>query len=141
MKRHLLLGVVTIWIGGNILINSVQYNEANPHVYAAPEEEPQEVQIKVFVNWTEERIIQEIETQAEQYGVSADIMKKVIKCESGYNPHALEDGGKSRGLSQIHSDYHSVTDEQAYDPAYAIEFLAKHLAQGKGYLWSCFRSI
>ena len=132
--------VLVVWIGG-MYYEWSQHNEEHPIVYAAEPEEPQEVLIAVKIDWTQERINQEIETQAHTYGVNADIMHKVIKCESNYNPNALGDGGKSRGLVQIHSGYHAVSDEDAYNPQYAIEFLAKHLAQGKGNLWSCFKKI
>lgn len=30
-------------------------------------------------------------------------------------------------------------DEMAYDPDFAIEFLAEKLSQKKGHLWSCYR--
>jgi hypothetical protein len=67
-------------------------------------------------------------------------MHTVINCESSYNPRALGDNGYSRGLVQIHSYYHpTVTDEMAYDPDFAIEFLAEKLQQGKGHLWTCYR--
>lgn len=126
-------------IGGNIIVNSEEYNKEHPIVYEALAEAPREVLIETKVEWTEERIKQEIDTVAEEYGVSPKVMHKIIKCESGYNPKALGDGGKSRGLVQIHSDYHDVSDEEAYDPKFAIEFLAKALREGKGNLWSCYK--
>jgi leucyl-tRNA synthetase len=105
-------------------------------------EEVKEVEIVVAVDWTKERIDQEIEAAALKHGVSAEVMRKVVKCESGYKINARGDGGHSRGLVQIHSTYHpTVTDEMADDPAFALEFLAEKLSQGKGSLWTCWRML
>lgn len=80
-----------------------------------------------------------INKKAEEYNVSAEVMKKVISCESGYNPNALGDFGYSRGLVQIHSKYHpDVTDDMAYNEEFAIDFLAQKLSEGRGSLWSCY---
>lgn len=112
---------------------------SQPIVYAAEPEEPRVIQLEVVTNWTRERIEKEIDTQAEKYGVSAEVMRTVVQCESQYNVKALGDHGHSRGLVQIHDGYHDVSDEDAYDPRFALEFLAKNLKQGKGHLWSCYR--
>ena len=83
-----------------------------------------------------------INEKADQFNVSAEIMTKVIACESGFNERALGDAGYSRGLVQIHSKYHpTVTDAQAYDAEFAVEFLAKSLADGKGSMWTCWRLL
>jgi hypothetical protein len=103
--------------------------------------EPEEVLIRIEIDWTRERIQKEIETVAVEYGVSAHTMASVINCESQYNTTALGDGGKSRGLVQIHSGYHAVSDEDAYNPAFAIRFLAEHLKEGDGHLWTCYRKL
>lgn len=82
------------------------------------------------------------EQQAHEMGVSSAVVKAVISCESGWNPEARGDGGYSRGLVQIHSQYHpDVTDEMADDPRYAITFLVEHLAAGQGNLWTCYRML
>lgn len=81
-----------------------------------------------------------IHSKAEQYSVSAEVMKTVIACESGYNPNALGDSGYSRGLVQIHSKYHPlVTDEMAYNEEFSIDFLADKLSKNQGSLWTCYR--
>lgn len=75
-------------------------------------------------------------------GVSPDVVKTVINCESGWNVTALGDHGHSRGLVQIHDLYHpDVSDEEAYDPIFAIDFLIEKLQLGKGNLWSCYRKF
>ena len=82
-----------------------------------------------------------IDKIALEKAVSADMLNTIIECESQYNPKALGDGGHSRGLVQIFDSYHpTVTHEQAYDPEFAITFLADKLKVGKGHLWTCYRS-
>jgi len=79
---------------------------------------------------------------AKLYKVSQETMLKVIECESNNNPHAIGDGGKSFGIVQIYLPSHpDIIKEQALDPDFAIDFLAKNLAQNKGNMWTCFRSL
>lgn len=79
---------------------------------------------------------------AKKYGVSRETLYKTIECESNFVTDARGDGGKSRGLSQIHSDYWpEITDDMADDPSFAVDFMAKKFSEGKGHLWTCFRSL
>jgi hypothetical protein len=97
-------------------------------IYVAPTPTPQQIEL--------------INKIADEYNVSAEVMTKVIACESGFNERALGDGGYSRGLVQIHKKYHpNVTDEMAYDPEFAITFLAEKLSQNDGHLWTCYRQL
>ena len=83
-----------------------------------------------------------IKEKADQYNVSATLMTKIIACESGFNENALGDNGQSRGLVQIHKPSHpTITDEQAYDAEFAVEFLAEKLSEGQGSLWTCYRIL
>lgn len=66
-------------------------------------------------------------------------MVTVAKCESSLNPLAVGDGGQSRGLVQIYRPAHpTVTDEQAFDPAFSAEFMAKHI-KDRPQMWSCWK--
>lgn len=134
-------------IGGNVTYNSFIAEASKPIVYEREPEPPREVLIEVQVDWTKERILEEIETQAQKYGVSAEVMKTVIECESMGSTtiqsyHKRPDGSRERsfGLVQIFLDAHPhITREEAIDPQFAIEFLAKNLKAGRGNLWSCYR--
>ncbi len=119
----------------NIGLNSLA--ETHRIVYVAEAEEPVK-EVTILIR-TDETIEAKINRIATKYQVSAEVMHTVIHCESRYNPNAVGDSGKSRGLVQIHSDYHpTVTDAMAFDPEYAITFLAERLVLGQGYLWSCY---
>ena len=109
-------------------------------MYEAPRTE-EVVLIETKIDWTEERIFEEIEVAGKRYNVSTSTLHAVIKCESRYDRFALGDHGWSRGLVQIHGKYHDVSDEEAYDPEFAIDFLAKHVSEGKGSLWTCYRKL
>lgn len=81
-----------------------------------------------------------IAQSADKYNVSEKTMHQVVKCESMYNPNAVGDGGKSFGLVQIYLPSNpTVTKEEALNPNYAIDFLAKGLSKGQGSKWTCFR--
>lgn len=83
-----------------------------------------------------------VEQKAEEYGVSASVMKAVIECESNWNVSALGDSGESRGLVQIHRpSWPDISDEEAYNPEFAIDFLAAKLSEGEGQLWTCYRLL
>lgn len=79
--------------------------------------------------------------KALEASVSPAVVHAVIACESTWNPRALGDSGHSRGLAQIHDQYHDISDEQAYDPRFAIDFLVSNLAEGKGRMWTCWRQL
>jgi len=119
--------------------------ESNQPIVYAQEETPTEVLIEVRISWTLDRILEEIDNTAIQYGVSASEMRRVIKCESNFDPtiqsqHILSYGREmSFGLVQIHIPAHPhVTIEQALDPAFAIDFMAKAFSQGKHSMWTCY---
>jgi hypothetical protein len=83
-----------------------------------------------------------IKSKSVEYGVSESLMTKIISCESGFNEYALGDFGQSRGLVQIHKPSHpTITDEQAYNAEFSVDFLADNLSQGKGEMWTCFRIL
>lgn len=63
------------------------------------------VQIEVHINWTKERIEQEIRTV---FPEQPELMLKVAKCESRLNPNAYNptNGSHDGGIFQISEKYH-----------------------------------
>lgn len=88
---------------------------------------------------------------ANQYHVSPLKMLKIVKYESRFNPNAIGDMKlkcpstglpvRSRGIVQISECYHpEVTDSEAFDPDFSIQFLAKYISEGKCHEWSTCKS-
>ena len=79
---------------------------------------------------------------ASYYGVSEKTLLNVIKCESGFNPNARHTDEKedSVGLVQINLKAHDIEIEQAKDIEFSLDFLARNIKDGKGYMWTCFRN-
>lgn len=83
-----------------------------------------------------------IHTASLKHGVDEQMISDIIKCESNYDPKAVGDGGASRGLVQIHRPSHpDITDEQAFDPHFAVEFITSEVAKGNLWMWSCARIL
>lgn len=76
------------------------------------------------------------------YGVDEELMHEIVKCESRYNPNAvnISTKEKSYGLVQINTMVHDISVQQATDPEFAIDFLAKNIKKGKApKMWvTCF---
>lgn len=98
-----------------------------------------ELNIRTF---TKEELVELTKQIADEYGVSPEVMIAVVQCESQFNPDAYNASENSRGLVQIHEASHpTITDEQAYDPYFALHFLGENLANGNGKMWTCFRQM
>lgn len=143
-----------------LLLDDIQWRivEAKePVVYEAPQEQVEKVpvQIVVKIDWTPERIEQEVREKAQEYGVSFDQMWATMKCE---NPHLKPDEQswvvqngvreESYGLAQFWlpagnktPDGKVITKEIAVDPGQAIEAMAWHFSQGRASLWTCYRKL
>lgn len=96
-----------------------------------------------------------IDKYSQKYGVPYKEIHTIIACETGntFNPEiqsrvrynfsstkrGIVKGERERsyGLAQIHlPDHPYVSIEQAKDPEFAIEFMAKSLSKGKN-IWYC----
>lgn len=151
LSRQAIGGAIGLGIVLGLGINTWLTAHPIKVVYAA---EPVErvVQIEVVIDWTPERIEREIQEKAEQYGVSASEMKRVIKCESQgsttvQSRHRRPDGSRERsfGLAQWHIPSGNVavdgrvfTEEMAKNPAIAIENMAWYFSRGLQEKWSCW---
>lgn len=95
---------------------------------------------------------------ASRYGVSAYAMGNIINCESQWDikiqsrhrytasnvprGYKVGDREQSFGLVQLHLPAHpNITKEQALNPEFAIDFLAKNLAQGRASMWTCSKHV
>ena len=71
-----------------------------------------------------------IQQSAQQYGVDATVLKRLIGTESSFSPTAVSPRGEKFGLgiAQI-ADVHGLSREQRLDPNTAIPFAAQLLGQ------------
>ncbi len=80
--------------------------------------------------------------QALQFGLDPVLFSKVVSCESQWNPLAVGDSGASYGLVQIHLPSHpEITQEEALDPYFALNWMAYEWSVGHAKQWSCYRKI
>jgi hypothetical protein len=110
----------------------------------------EKILIEVQIDWTKERIEQEIKTAANKYGVSYEKMYKTIACESGFDTDikSHHPGEDSWGLAQFHlpsrnrtADGKVITKEMAIDPVIALDAMAYHFSQGNARAWTCARQL
>jgi hypothetical protein len=100
--------------------------------------------------WSYDEIQGLISHYSALYGVSRDLMDKIIECETAgtYDPKIQSGHYKngiredSWGLVQIHLPAHpTITKEMAKNPNFAIDFLAKNLADSKQEMWTCYSIV
>ena len=74
---------------------------------------------------------------AEEWDISTTTLFNLIESESEWNPEAIGDDGKARGLVQIHKDYFpTVSDEEAFDVDFSLNFAAQAIKEGWEWKWS-----
>ena len=69
------------------------------------------------------------------------LLLEIIHRESNFNPNAIGDYGKSRGLWQIHSDYWDLTDKQCFDIDYSTRWAIQKFKEKRGCIWTTFRNL
>lgn len=80
-----------------------------------------------------------IDFWADFYHVSSVDLYNTISCESGFDPTVTGDHGLARGIAQIRSDYFpSITNAEAYDPDWSVQWMAKQFAAGHAGWWTCY---
>ena len=133
---------VIIIIGGYSLASADDYREAQlrarPVVVEDPAEpaEPEEPERTYYDVPLTEDLQDVIIDTAESYGTDPALVIAVIEKESGYNPDAAGDNGRSQGLMQIWRSFHEKRMEKLgavnlYDPRdnviVGIDILAEKL--------------
>lgn len=100
---------------------------------------------------TQQDINNKIEHYSLKWGVSVKLVHYIVKNESSYNKDAVGDMNiacpsngypvRARGPVQITECYYpQVTDEEAFDWDFSLNFLAKKLANGKCSEWTTCRN-
>jgi len=84
-------------------------------------------------------------------------MEQIIGCESGWDytiqshhryhsgnvpkGYSVGDREQSYGLVQIHLPAHGVAKEDALDPEFAIDWMAKNIATRGTSMWTCSKMV
>lgn len=96
----------------------------------------------LYVSLTKKEIQERVNKYAKQYAISAYQMMRTIECESGFEniqSSVIKNGIRedSWGLVQIYLPVHpEITREQALDPDFSIEWMAKNWYTTKWYGYS-----
>lgn len=132
-------------------VKYVSHSPTPPKPVYASQTIEKPVVVEVVKEWTKEDTMRVIDLKAWQYDVDATLLKRIIECESGgdmasttIQSRHYKDGirEQSFGLVQIHLPSNpDMTYEQAIDPNFSIDYLAKQLSKGRGYLWTCYRML
>lgn len=149
MKHRVIDVLLGIGIGVTITIAFTANAERVTYTAEEPVQEPREVLIEEKIEWTKERIQQEVRERSVEYGVSYDQMWGTIMCESQgsttvQSRHRRPDGTREQsfGLVQIHLPAHlNVSKEEAIDPEFAVTFMAENFAAGRQRMWTCWRQL
>lgn len=99
--------------------------------------------------YTKDELVTKVYKYANKYGVSPTKMEKLIDCEDpDWNPdlqsRIVKKGKReeSYGLSQINLPSHpTITKQQAIDPDFSLDFMARNLKDGKANIWSCNKKL
>jgi len=129
--------------GGLFLVYTLSFTSTTTYITPEiPIETPKIVQVATS---TPEWIRGRITHYADYYDVSEITLTNVVKCESGFNPKAINSSPQeySVGLVQINLRAHlknGITKEMALDPEFSLDFLARKIKEGEGHLWTCYRT-
>lgn len=76
--------------------------------------------------------------KAQKEALDVNLVLAIANCESGINPRAVGDSGRSYGIWQIHLPAHpTITREQAMDPLWSTRWAMDHMSAGRWKMWTC----
>ena len=122
MNQQIIAVGVFLGIILGLSIDLAERTIGQPIVYVAEakEVEPKEVLIEARINWTEERIKEEIR---ETFPEAPETFIRIAKCESNFLPHAYNPTNNSHdgGILQISQKYHGEEMEKMKLDPYNVQ--------------------
>lgn len=124
--------------------------------YIAPHVEARSLEVEKSTKTNKEIVEDLVIKYSAEYGVSKSAMMRTLYNENNTfefcrqselrykagNRWGFPAGTREQsfGIAQIHlPDHPKVTKAQACDPAFAVEFMAKHFAMGKAKMWMGYK--
>jgi hypothetical protein len=101
--KYITLAVMLLGLLGGIRLNTWYAEASKPIIVEQEPEEPSVVQIEIRIDWTEERIKEEIR---KMFPEAPETFVRIAKCESGFRPHAHNEKTNDGGLFQLNEKYH-----------------------------------
>lgn len=103
-------------------LRSMKFPELMPVAYAA--------EGQMALQGVPEEYTKQIIEASTKYNVRPEVIAGLLNKESMFDPNA--DNGQDRGLAQINRSAHpEISDQQALDPSFAIDFVGKELGRLK----------
>ena len=85
---------------------------------------------------------------ASKYDVSYEEIYKTIKCESNFNPEAVGDSGRARGVAQFWRITFDAYNQEYFNGKLEylstedqINLMAKMFSEGEQKHWVCFKKV
>jgi len=108
--------------------------------------EAKEAAVIKQVLFSKEEIKEFVRLEAIRAGLNPDEVEKIVKCESNFNPQAVNNknrnGTKDSGLWQINSIHKRISDTDKFDYKVATKWaMAKRLHDGNWSAWYCARQL
>lgn len=93
-----------------------------------------------------EEIRKYVRQEAVKAGLNPDEVEKIVKCESGFNPNAVnkrnKNGTRDSGLWQINSVHKRISEAAKFDYKAATKWaITKRLHDGNWSAWVCARHL
>ncbi len=127
-----------------IFLGSIARNEPKPELIRPQiEVQAQEVKEKIIIKQT---IPEMIINYSEEYKVDPMLVSCILFNESSYNPEAIGDSGKAKGIAQFHLNTFKTfrklmgmsQKDLRLNPEESIRTLCWALSTGRGYHWSVY---
>lgn len=116
----------------------------------AEEIEPMPVILEVEIDWSRDRVKQEVDTQAKAFHTFADKMHTTVNCESQYNVKAYNRSdpyGGAIGVAQFlrptfekYAPLAGVTNPDIWNPVHQLQTMAYMFSIGEAKQWTCYRA-
>lgn len=153
MSKNIILSIyIVLFLCTYLLsIKNIVYADTSPKALYWSTLKVNMIDDRSLDEWSKKDTVGIISLMAWHYHVDEKLIMDIVECETGhdiasttiqsrhYRDNIREE---SYGLVQLNLPSNpDITYQQAIDPYFSIDFLAKKLSEGRGYLWSCYEMV